>query len=107
MTVGNCRSLGPPSCRILNRPPSTSRNRAFRRFSSSGYQSRALIDAVGLEWEDACLSFYESKRMVKTLSSAQVRQPMYSSSVAAWKRFEKEMQPFIEEYEKFTVEVEA
>ncbi|MFY0692296.1 MAG: sulfotransferase [Paracoccaceae bacterium] len=69
-------------------------------------QSRALIDAVGLEWEDSCLSFYESKRMVKTLSSAQVRQPMYSSSVAAWKRFEKELQPFIDEYESFSVELE-
>ncbi|WP_298260735.1 tetratricopeptide repeat-containing sulfotransferase family protein [uncultured Litoreibacter sp.] len=61
-------------------------------------QSRALVDAVGLEWEDACLSFYETKREVRTLSATQVRQPMYSSSVGAWKKFEANMQPFLKAY---------
>ncbi|PTX57026.1 tetratricopeptide repeat protein [Litoreibacter ponti] len=63
-----------------------------------GAQSRALVAAVGLEWEDACLSFYETKREVRTLSSAQVRQPIYSSSVGAWKTYEAEMAPFLEAY---------
>ncbi|MEP3346481.1 MAG: sulfotransferase [Litoreibacter sp.] len=61
-------------------------------------QSRALVKAAGLEWEDACLSFYETKRDVKTLSATQVRQPMYSSSVGAWKKFEADMQPFLKAY---------
>ena len=39
-------------------------------------QSRALVAAAGLEWEDACLSFYQTKREVRTLSATQVRQPM-------------------------------
>ncbi|RLJ59390.1 tetratricopeptide repeat protein [Litoreibacter meonggei] len=62
-------------------------------------QSRGLVEAVGLEWEDACLSFYETKREVRTLSATQVRQPMYSSSVGAWKKFERDMEPFLNAYE--------
>ena len=58
-------------------------------------QSRALIAATGFEWEDACLSFYETKREVRTLSATQVRQPMYSSSVGAWKKFGSDMKPFL------------
>lgn len=61
-------------------------------------QSRALVKAVGLKWEDACLSFYETKREVRTLSATQVRQPMYSSSVGAWKKFEKDLGPFLKAY---------
>ncbi len=63
-------------------------------------QSRALIDACGLAWEDSCLSFYETDRRVDTLSSAQVRQPIYSSSSGAWRAFEKELKPFTEEYQR-------
>jgi hypothetical protein len=36
------------------------------------------------------------KRSVKTLSSVQVRQPIYSSSVGAWRRHEKDLEPLIQ-----------
>ncbi len=62
-------------------------------------QTRALVANAGLEWQDACLSFYETARKVDTLSSTQVRQPIYSSSVGAWKRHEAEMAPFWERYD--------
>ena len=62
--------------------------------------SRALIDAAGLEWEDQCLSFHQNRARVKTLSSVQIRQPIYASSTKAWEKYEKELQPFIEEYER-------
>ncbi len=65
-------------------------------------QSRALIANVGLEWQDACLSFYDNARRVDTLSTTQVRQPIYASSVGAWKRYEANMAPFLEEYQKDT-----
>ncbi|MFY0635845.1 MAG: sulfotransferase [Vannielia sp.] len=58
--------------------------------------ARALVDYAGLEWEDACLRFYENTRTVKTLSAFQVRQPIYSSSVGAWRKFEKELTPLID-----------
>jgi Flp pilus assembly protein TadD len=44
-------------------------------------QSRRLIEFLGLEWDDACLRFHETERVVVTESSEQVRQPMYASSV--------------------------
>ncbi|WP_039018032.1 tetratricopeptide repeat-containing sulfotransferase family protein [Halocynthiibacter namhaensis] len=59
-------------------------------------QSRALIEAAGLPWEDACLNFHQNKRRVDTLSVYQVRQPMYKSSMAAWKRYEADLQPLID-----------
>ncbi|WP_172300127.1 tetratricopeptide repeat-containing sulfotransferase family protein [Pseudoruegeria sp. HB172150] len=54
-------------------------------------QARALIDACGLEWEDACLKFHENKRRVDTLSMHQVRQPLYKSSVKSWERYTSEL----------------
>ncbi len=58
--------------------------------------ARALIDYCGLEWEEACLRFYENARTVRTLSAYQVRQPIYSSSVGAWRKFEAELKPLID-----------
>ena len=54
-------------------------------------QVRKLIDAAGLEWEDACMNFHENKRRVDTLSVYQVRQPIYKSSMKAWQRYEDEL----------------
>ena len=59
-------------------------------------QSRHLIAAAGLDWEDQCLKFHEKGGTVKTLSLHQVRQPIYKSSAAAWRRYETELQPFID-----------
>lgn len=58
-------------------------------------ESRALIDACNLPWEDACLNFHQNTRKVDTLSVFQVRQPIYKSSLKGWKRYEKELQPMI------------
>lgn len=54
-------------------------------------EARKLIAACGLGWEDGCLDFYKNKGPVETLSVYQVRQPIYSSSVKAWKRHEGEL----------------
>ncbi len=56
-------------------------------------QSRRLLDACDLEWEEGVLDFHTAERKVKTLSTAQVRQPIYSSSVGAWKRHEADLAP--------------
>lgn len=58
-------------------------------------QARALIAAAGLEWEDACLDFHKAKGAVKTLSLAQVRQPIHAGRRAAWRKYEADMAPFI------------
>ncbi|MEQ9616725.1 MAG: sulfotransferase [Phycisphaerales bacterium] len=67
-------------------------------------QSRRLIDAVGLAWDDACLRFYESGRATITASNQQVRQPMYRSSVARWKKYEKHLGPLIESLGEYAEE---
>jgi hypothetical protein len=58
--------------------------------------TRALIDAVGLPWDDACLSQDAANSTVLTLSAWQVRQPIYKTSVKRWKRFEKHLGPLID-----------
>ncbi len=58
-------------------------------------QARRMIDYVGLEWDEACINFHRNDRAVKTLSASQVRQPLYSSSVGAWKRYEADLQPLL------------
>ena len=59
-------------------------------------QVRALIDYAGLPWNDACLKFNEAKTQVSTISTWQVRQPIYNTSVKRWKVYEKHLGPLIE-----------
>lgn len=61
---------------------------------------RSLVSAAGLDWEDGCLEPHKATRRVSTLSFAQVRQPIYRSSVAAWKRYETELEPLLEALEQ-------
>ena len=58
--------------------------------------SRRLIAQTGLEWDDACLRYYESDASVRTLSRWQVRQPVYKSSVARWKKYDAHLDPLKE-----------
>lgn len=58
--------------------------------------SRKLVAFVGLEWDDRCLRFHESKRVVLTSSNAQVRKPMYSSSIGRWKHYERHLGPLLD-----------
>jgi tetratricopeptide (TPR) repeat protein len=59
-------------------------------------QARAIVDYCGLEWEEACLSFHENRRPVRTSSLLQVRQPIYRTSVGRWRSYERFLQPLIE-----------
>ena len=58
-------------------------------------EARRLLAFCDLSWDPACLAFYESKRQVRTASFMQVRQPVYTSSVERWRRFEQELAPLI------------
>lgn len=59
-------------------------------------QSRRIVDYLGLPWDPAILSFHESSNTVRTASFAQVRNPIYNSSVGRWKVYEKHLGPLIE-----------
>jgi tetratricopeptide (TPR) repeat protein len=54
---------------------------------------RGLLDYVGVPFEAACLSFHKNKRAVRTPSSEQVRQPIYTKSVESWRAVEHELGP--------------
>jgi tetratricopeptide (TPR) repeat protein len=55
--------------------------------------ARQLVAWCNLEWEPACLAFHEGKRPVRTASVSQVRQPIYTRSIARWKHYEPFLGP--------------
>lgn len=59
-------------------------------------QARRIIDYIGLEWNDACLEPHKQKRSVLTASKTQVLQPIYTSSVRAWQRYEEQLAPLMD-----------
>lgn len=58
--------------------------------------SRRLIAYLGLEWDEACLAFYQNTRSIYTASVWQVRQPVYHSSLARWRHYESHLGPLKE-----------
>lgn len=52
---------------------------------------RKLVEFCDLPWDDNCLAFHTSRRYVNTVSYDQVRQPMYTRSVARWKNYDKHL----------------
>jgi len=49
--------------------------------------AQGLVEFAGLEWEEACLSFTENDRAVRTASATQVRRGIYTSSIGRWRNF--------------------
>ena len=60
-------------------------------------ETRKLLQFCDLEWEERCLDFHNTKRAVKTASNVQVRTKMYKGSSEAWRKYEKHLQPLINE----------
>ncbi|WP_457008700.1 sulfotransferase [Luteimonas sp. A537] len=55
--------------------------------------SRRLVAHAGLDWDSACLAFDRNPEPTLTASAAQVRQPVYRSSVGLWRHHERELAP--------------
>ena len=51
-------------------------------------ETEKVLQFLSLDWDDNCLQFNKNVSKVATLSTTQVRQPMYSTSVQQWKDFE-------------------
>ena len=49
---------------------------------------RALLVHCGLSFEENCLRYYENERAVRTASSEQVRQPIFTEGVEQWRNYE-------------------
>ncbi len=93
----------------------TWRDRFGDRFHEISYEdtaadlepnARALIDFLGLSWEDACLSFHQQSGAVTTASSVQVRQPAHTRSVGRWRRYENQLSPMRETLEQEGIPLE-
>lgn len=55
-------------------------------------QTRALLERLGLDFEQTCLDFHLNKTPSATASSVQVREKAHTRSVNKWKKFEKQLQ---------------
>ena len=56
-------------------------------------QVRRILNFCGLEFEPACVEFHKTEREVRTASSEQVRRPINTSGLEAWKPFEAHLDP--------------
>lgn len=54
-------------------------------------QVRRMLDHCELPFEEGCLQYYETERAVRTASSEQVRQPIYSGALEHWRNYEKHL----------------
>jgi hypothetical protein len=66
-------------------------------------ETRRLVAFCGLDWEDACLKPERNGRVVQTASLWQARQPVYTTSVARWRRYK----PWLAELRELLTPAEA
>jgi tetratricopeptide (TPR) repeat protein len=55
--------------------------------------TRRILEFVGLPWDERCLDFHKTDRVVTTASTWQVRQRIYRSSIERWRHYEKFIGP--------------
>ncbi len=56
-------------------------------------QVRRMLDFCALPFEESCINFHQTERAVRTASSEQVRQPIFSSGVDQWENFSSHLDP--------------
>ncbi len=59
-------------------------------------EAKRLIEFLDLPWNEKCVDFHKSDRPVKTASVAQVRKPIYKTSVKRWKKYGDGLQPLVD-----------
>jgi len=68
-------------------------------------ETRRILDYLDLDWEDNCLEFHKHKGAAATASAAQVRQPIYNSSVGRWKCYQQQLAPFVSKLKEHGIDV--
>jgi tetratricopeptide (TPR) repeat protein len=58
--------------------------------------ARRLVAYCGLEWDERCSTFYETRRPITTSSAAQVRRPIYQDAVGRWRPYEHLLGPLLD-----------
>ena len=62
---------------------------------NSQCEIKEMIKFCELTWEDNCLQFHKNKTPIKTMSTAQARQPIYKSSINSYKKFSSFLEDLI------------
>lgn len=64
-----------------------------RMVADTETEVRRMLDYCGLPFEEDCLRFWETERIIRTASSEQVRKPIYSEGVDHWRHYEQWLGP--------------
>ena len=57
---------------------------------------QSIVDYCGIAFEESCLKFYKNTRAVATISSEQVRKPIYQDGLTHWKNYQQFLLPLEE-----------
>ena len=55
-----------------------------------------MLEFLEIPFEEACISFHETERLVRTPSSEQVRKPVNEDGMERWKPYSKNLKPLLE-----------
>src|SRR5213075_636820 len=55
--------------------------------------SRQLLAFCGLDWDQRCLTFYNTRRVVRTASTLQVRKPISEKAIGRWQHYRAHLGP--------------
>ncbi len=59
--------------------------------TSQETETRRLLSACGLEWQDGCLQFHTNPTATRTASASQVRRPLYTTALEQWRHYASEL----------------
>lgn len=59
-------------------------------------QVRRLLEYCGLPWDDACVRYHQSERVIRSASSEQVRLPLYRDAQDRWRPYAEHLSPLVE-----------
>jgi tetratricopeptide (TPR) repeat protein len=68
--------------------------------------TRRMLEFLGMDWDPACLEFHKTRRVVRTASVAQVRQPLYTRSVGKWRNYVSHVEPLFRALDRHGVAVD-
>jgi tetratricopeptide (TPR) repeat protein len=60
------------------------------------YTVRRMLAHCGLEWDERCMLFHQTRRPVLTMSARQVREPLFRSSLRRWSPAQTLLQPLLD-----------
>ncbi|MGB5211493.1 MAG: sulfotransferase [Gammaproteobacteria bacterium] len=63
--------------------------------SDTENETRRMLKFLDLDWDPDCLKFYDNPRLVRTASHAQVKRPVYTSSVGRADHYRKHLGPLL------------